>query len=644
MPSPVVASWRAYCSCALFILCLLLLTSPTQAANLQVPSEEYATIQAAIDAAAPGDTVLLADGTYTGAGNKNLDFGGKDITVRSASGAPARCIIDCEYSGRGFIFNHGESAAATVDGLTIRHGSVGNSAGGGMYIEGSHPTISRCVFLGNRAYSGGGMGLTSSGPTIINCAFNANSAYNQGGGVYAEGFGDPTLSNPTLTNCTFTANSAYTGGGVSAVALPDMTLINCTFTANSGANAGGALDNWYARITCRNSILWGNHSETSAYNELFNFEEYRWFVSILYPTTLYASDVQGFSASPPDANGNFGADPLFVRAPSPGPDNQWGTEDDDYGDLRLRPGSPCINAGNNNALPTDVTTDLDGNPRIAFGTVDLGAYEVPNLAPTADPQNLALDQDTSLDILLTGSDPENQLLTFTASAPAHGTLSGSGANLTYTPNAGYVGTDTFTFFVTDLYGAVSDTATVSLTVKDTLVPVITLNGANPMSVNQGSAFTDPGATAVDNVDGSVPVSVSGSVNTAVPGSYTLTYAATDAAGNPATRTRTVNVVATAPKIVVTPRAIARIGSVVGVLVRVTNTGTTRANNIRLTSASLIGVEAFLILPNNFGLNAGRSQEVLLTFYPLHRGQQGNLSLSGASSVGEFGLSQSVTIP
>jgi hypothetical protein len=235
---------------------------------------------------------------------------------------------------------------------------------------------------------------------------------------------------------------------------------------------------------------------------------------------------------------------------------------DDFGDLHLPFGSPALDAGLNAVIPPGVT-DL-GLLCLSRAHVDVGAYEYQNLAPTASPQSLVLNQDTSPSVTLTGSDPENDSLSYLVTGgPGHGTLSGAAPDLIYTPAAGYVGTDSFTFTVTDSYGA-SHTATVSLTVKDTTAPVIRLNGSNPMSVNQGSAFTDPGAAAVDNVDGSVPVSVSGSVNTAVPGSYTRTYSATDAAGNTATKTRTVNVLAVStPKIVVTPLAIARVEQVVG---------------------------------------------------------------------------------
>ncbi len=86
---------------------------------------------------------------------------------------------------------------------------------------------------------------------------------------------------------------------------------------------------------------------------------------------------------------------------------------------------------------------------------------------------------------------------------------------------------------------------------DTTAPVITLFGDNPLTLPVGATFTDPGATALDNIDGAMDVAASGEVNTAVPGSYTIIYTATDAAANTATATRTVNVVdVTAPVITV----------------------------------------------------------------------------------------------
>ncbi len=114
------------------------------------------------------------------------------------------------------------------------------------------------------------------------------------------------------------------------------------------------------------------------------------------------------------------------------------------------------------------------------------------------------------------------------------------------PNA--VGVYTITYVATDPSGnSASNTRTVY--VVDTTPPVITLNGTDPMTIECYSTFTDPGATASDTCAGSVPVSVSGMVNANSPGTYTLTYSATDPSGNNATNTRTVYVAAPVPPVV-----------------------------------------------------------------------------------------------
>lgn len=110
------------------------------------------------------------------------------------------------------------------------------------------------------------------------------------------------------------------------------------------------------------------------------------------------------------------------------------------------------------------------------------------------------------------------------------------------------GTYTITYTATD--GTNTSTATRTVHVVDTTAPIITLNGANSMTVECHTSFTDPGASAADSCDTSVPVTPSGSVNVDVPGTYTITYTASDDSGNAAASvTRTVNVVdTTAPTI------------------------------------------------------------------------------------------------
>ena len=103
------------------------------------------------------------------------------------------------------------------------------------------------------------------------------------------------------------------------------------------------------------------------------------------------------------------------------------------------------------------------------------------------------------------------------------------------------GVYTLSYSATDSEGNVSRILTRAVTVADTIAPVITLVGEATLAVEQDATYTDAGATATDTVDGSVTVVTTGSVDTATPGAYTLTYTATDIAGNEATVTRIVTV-------------------------------------------------------------------------------------------------------
>jgi len=132
----------------------------------------------------------------------------------------------------------------------------------------------------------------------------------------------------------------------------------------------------------------------------------------------------------------------------------------------------------------------------------------------------------------------------TASDPEDGDISGSVEVSGQVVDLSMPGTYLIEFNVEDSSGNQAVTVTRSVLVQDTLAPVITLNGSDTETVEAGFPYTDPGATASDIVDGDISgsVVVSGAVDPAAPGTYTLTYTVQDAAGNaadPITRTVTV---------------------------------------------------------------------------------------------------------
>jgi hypothetical protein len=260
------------------------------------------------------------------------------------------------------IFNNsnGLNATAVLDGFTITGGNADggfpNDNGGGMWNNGSSPTVTNCSFSGNYAANGGG-GMSnnnnsSSSPTVTNCSFFGNSVVLFGGGMVNNS------SSPTLTNCSFSGNSADGigggGGGMWNQLSSSPTLINCSFSGNSAINGGGGgMYNSSSSPTLANCILWGNSSE------IFNVSS--------APTVTY-SIVQGGYGVP--ADNNLDEDPLFVSQPPIG----LGTS----GDLHLTACSPGMDAGNDAANMT--TFDLAGNAR-KFETIpggqmiDMGAYE-----------------------------------------------------------------------------------------------------------------------------------------------------------------------------------------------------------------------------------------------------------------------------
>lgn len=195
---------------------------------LHVP-DEYPTIQAGINAAVSGDTVLVSDGRYTGVENRNLDFGGRLITVVSENGSKA-CVIDCEFAGRGFTFQSGESADAVIEGFAIINGL------GGVVCANSSPTIRDCVITGHIADYGAGIDCFNGSPTIVGCTIENNTALFVAGGINCN-----TGSSPTIMDSSISYNSApLAAGGISCNNDSDPMIVRCTISHNdTGGSAGG---------------------------------------------------------------------------------------------------------------------------------------------------------------------------------------------------------------------------------------------------------------------------------------------------------------------------------------------------------------------------------------------------------------------
>jgi len=434
---------------------LLLATFSSFAATLHVdvnstnpvpPYTNWATaanvIQDAVDAASAGDTVLVTSGVYAMGGKAvygtmtNRVAVDKPLTLLSVNGQEGTVIQGYQLPGT----TNGDGAIRCVyltndtllSGFTLAEGatraagdSIHEQKGGGLWCESASGVVTNCLIVNNTAHSGGGGAL---GGTLVACTIISNSVpksswWGDGGGVDGSTVSGSSLRGnfawygggafrSTLEECLIVANWAWDAGG----GADHSTLRRCILVENLSNGGGGA---WGGVLTlcliARNSAnfgggtvggtltnctIAGNSAEEigGAYCGALNN-------CIIYhnsantdPDYLFDGELYGlmmFSCTTPlpvEGSGNITNAPLFVNT------NGWA-------DLRLQSNSPCINAGNNAYVTT--TNDLDRNPRIVGGTVDMGAYEFQSpqsVISYAYLQRYGLPSDGSVDNLDTDND------------------------------------------------------------------------------------------------------------------------------------------------------------------------------------------------------------------------------------------------
>lgn len=382
----------------IFSSILLLVTGLAYTAVIHIPGD-HPTIQAGVDAAIDGDTLLLANGVFSGVGNVGIhwDATQKHLVIMSEHGRD-HCTIDCRGDDRAFFLNMGHDQRDVIDGLTITNGWVYGS-GGAILIVSTSPRITNCRLVNNVSYSamtdqyygGGAIAVYDSAAPVIRGNIIRNNVsslmgggirYNQfasgvlennlidgnfsghrgGGGISLEHFSNPLIiSNLIINN---TSDSYYDGGfgGGISIKHSNPRIINNTIAYNRTGNAyyggkggGIAITKWEPYPVIRNCIIWDNVSGPSSLN--IEFHRQRW-LDISY------------------CNVEEDLDHIFDLKPYTNIDSPPKFMDPENGDFRLHPNSPCINTGTPDTTGLHLPSmDLAGYDRVYEGRVDMGAFE-----------------------------------------------------------------------------------------------------------------------------------------------------------------------------------------------------------------------------------------------------------------------------
>ncbi len=345
------------------LILLGLIPHTARAATINVPADQP-TIQAAINAASNGDTVLVAPGTY----HENINFMGKAITVTS-SGGPSVTTINGGAVGSVVSIDTSEGTNSVLSGFTIRNGSA--PFGAGITLLGTSPTILGNIFDGNAQGAGGygaGVGGNGASPKIENNLFKNNTCDEQylSGVVSFINTSSPIIANNIFVNNPCRAIDMTLPQGSAPVVINNVMVENYT-GVRVDTRVSAATQIYENNIIANNTIGLMTEFGTSADNPT-------WSHNLVFGN---GTDYQN-SSNQTGLNGNISADPLFVNAAS---------------NFHVQSGSPVIDAGDD-AAPNLPLTDFDGNSRIVDGNndgaaiVDMGAYEFFPTTDTVSPTSL----------------------------------------------------------------------------------------------------------------------------------------------------------------------------------------------------------------------------------------------------------------
>ncbi len=244
-------------------------------------SGDFPTIQAAIDGLRDGYVIELGDGVFTGEGNRDLVPDGKTLTIRSRSGDPETCVIDCGGSPsdphQAIILHNYDHEGITVESITIRNGysdaDDGSDRGGAVCAGWSgwpyppevniHASFNGCIFENNRSlHSGGAVYGVNCSPEFNDCIFRNNAVTSMGNNYEGGGAVNLAREAPIFRRCVFEDNySAGCGGAVSMRLGCQAEFQDCLFAGNTAHVWGGAVSSTQCKETFDGCVFTGNESE-----------------------------------------------------------------------------------------------------------------------------------------------------------------------------------------------------------------------------------------------------------------------------------------------------------------------------------------------------------------------------------------------